>query len=338
MQTIQWFPGHMAKTRRIMRENLSQVDIVLELVDARIPESARNPEIAALTAGKPVLTLLNKSSLADPAVTKAWVTTFRARGENALAIDCATGEGIGQIGTVIRQILADKVQRYAARGMSGRKLRAMVVGIPNVGKSSLINRLCGGKKVKVEDRPGVTLTKQWVPTSLGLDLMDMPGVLWPKFDDPRTGENLAMTGAIKDDILDTEQLAATLCARLMTVAPDKFCARYKLERVTLSDKNPHELLEAVAKKRGFLLSGGVIDTERAAAIVLDEFRGGKIGRISLETPATDPVRQDTHNAKAPATPADNAADADDPAAPTAADTAQPETKSAVPAEVGEGEI
>ena len=265
MQTIQWFPGHMAKTRRIMRENLSQVDIVLELVDARIPESARNPEIAALTAGKPVLTLLNKSSLADPAVTKAWVTTFRARGENALAIDCVTGEGIGQIGTVIRQILADKVQRYAARGMSGRKLRAMVVGIPNVGKSSLINRLCGGKKVKVEDRPGVTLTKQWVPTSLGLDLMDMPGVLWPKFDDPRTGENLAMTGAIKDDILDTEQLAATLCARLMTVAPDKFCARYKLERVTLSDKNPHELLEAVAKKRGFLLSGGVIDTERAAA-------------------------------------------------------------------------
>ena len=193
MQTIQWFPGHMAKTRRIMRENLSQVDIVLELVDARIPESARNPEIAALTAGKPVLTLLNKSSLADPAVTKAWVTTFRAHGENALAIDCATGEGIGQIGTVIRQILADKVQRYAARGMSGRKLRAMVVGIPNVGKSSLINRLCGGKKVKVEDRPGVTLTKQWVPTSLGLDLMDMPGVLWPKFDDPHTGENLAMT-------------------------------------------------------------------------------------------------------------------------------------------------
>ena len=164
MQTIQWFPGHMAKTRRIMRENLSQVDIVLELVDARIPESARNPEIAALTARKPVLTLLNKSSLADPAVTKAWATTFRARGENALAIDCVTGEGIGQIGTVIRQILADKVQRYAARGMSGRKLRAMVVGIPNVGKSSLINRLCGGKKVKVEDRPGVTITKQWVPT------------------------------------------------------------------------------------------------------------------------------------------------------------------------------
>ena len=289
-QTIQWFPGHMAKTRRLMRENLSQVDIVLELVDARIPESARNPEIAALTAGKPVLTLLNKSSLADPALTKAWIAAYRARGENALAVDCVTGEGIAQIGGTIRQILAEKVQRYADKGMSGRKLRAMVVGIPNVGKSSLINRLCGGKKVKVEDRPGVTLTKQWVPTAIGLDLMDMPGVLWPKFDDPTTGENLAMTGAIKDDILDTETLAATLCARLMQVAPDKFCARYKLDAAALAEKKPHELLDAVAKKRGFLLSGGELDTERAAAILLDEFRGGKIGRITLEKPETGAER------------------------------------------------
>ncbi len=289
-QTIQWFPGHMAKTRRLMRENLSQVDIVLELVDARIPESARNPEIAALTAGKPVLTLLNKSSLADPALTKAWIAAYRDRGENALAVDCVTGEGIAQIGGTIRQILAEKVQRYADKGMSGRKLRAMVVGIPNVGKSSLINRLCGGKKVKVEDRPGVTLTKQWVPTAIGLDLMDMPGVLWPKFDDPTTGENLAMTGAIKDDILDTETLAATLCARLMQVAPDKFCARYKLDAAALAEKKPYELLDAVAKKRGFLLSGGELDTERAAAILLDEFRGGKIGRITLEKPETGEER------------------------------------------------
>lgn len=283
-QTIQWFPGHMAKTRRLMRENLPQVDIVLELVDARIPESARNPEIAALTAGKPVLTLLNKSSLADPAATKAWIAAYRARGENALAIDCVTGEGIAQIGPMIRQILAEKLQRYAQKGMSGKKLRAMMVGIPNVGKSSLINRLCGGKKVKVEDRPGVTLTKQWVPTQIGLDLMDMPGVLWPKFDDRITGENLAMTGAIKDDILDTETLAAALCARLLSVAPEKFCIRYKLDRESLRDAAPHELLAAVAKKRGFLLSGGELDTERAAAIVLDEFRGGKIGRITLELP------------------------------------------------------
>ena len=289
-QTIQWFPGHMAKTRRLMRENLSQVDIVLELVDARIPESARNPEIAALTAGKPVLTLLNKSSLADPALTKAWIAAYRDRGENALAVDCVTGEGIAQIGGTIRQILAEKVQRYADKGMSGRKLRAMVVGIPNVGKSSLINRLCGGKKVKVEDRPGVTLTKQWVPTAIGLDLMDMPGVLWPKFDDPTTGENLAMTGAIKDDILDTETLAATLCARLMQVAPDKFCARYKLDAAALAEKKPYELLDAVAKKRGFLLSGGELDTERAAASLLDEFRGVTIGRITLEKPETGEER------------------------------------------------
>ena len=289
-QTIQWFPGHMAKTRRLMREILSQVGIGLERGDARLPESARNPEIAALTAGKPVLTLLNKSSLADPALTKAWIAAYRDRGENALAVDCVTGEGIAQIGGTIRQILAEKVQRYADKGMSGRKLRAMVVGIPNVGKSSLINRLCGGKKVKVEDRPGVTLTKQWVPTAIGLDLMDMPGVLWPKFDDPTTGENLAMTGAIKDDILDTETLAATLCARLMQVAPDKFCARYKLDAAALAEKKPYELLDAVAKKRGFLLSGGELDTERAAAILLDEFRGGKIGRITLEKPETGEER------------------------------------------------
>lgn len=283
-QIIQWFPGHMAKTRRLMRENLSQVDIVLELVDARIPDSARNPEIAALTEGKPVLTLLNKSSLADPAATRQWIAWYRTRGENALAVDCVTGEGIAQIGPAIRKQLADKVQRYAEKGMSGKKLRAMIVGIPNVGKSSLVNRLCGGKKVRVEDRPGVTLTKQWVPTQIGLDLMDMPGVLWPKFDDRITGENLAMTGAIKDDVLDTETLAATLCARLLTVAPEKFCARYKLDQAALNDAAPHELLAAVARKRGFLLSGGELDTERAAAIVLDEFRGGKIGRITLELP------------------------------------------------------
>ena len=335
---IQWYPGHMTKTRRIMEEDLKLVDAVCEILDARIPISSRNPDIDTICGSKPRMIILNRIDMADPAMVARWSEYFKRKGWAVIQTDCKSRKGINQFAPAVRTLLAEKLARYAEKGQVGRPLKLMVVGIPNVGKSSLINRLCGGKKVKVEDRPGVTFTKQWVPTSLGLDLMDMPGVLWPKFDDPRTGENLAMTGAIKDDILDTEQLAATLCARLMTVAPDKFCARYKLERVTLSDKNPHELLEAVAKKRGFLLSGGVIDTERAAAIVLDEFRGGKIGRISLETPATDPVRQDTHNAKAPATPADTAADADDPAAPTAADTAQPETKSAVPAEVGEGEI
>ena len=282
MQTIQWFPGHMAKTRRIMRENLSQVDIVLELVDARIPESARNPEIAALTAGKPVLTLLNKSSLADPAVTKAWATTFRARGENALAIDCVTGEGIGQIGTVIRQILADKVQRYAARGMSGRKLRAMVVGIPNVGKSTLLNRLCGGKKVKVEDRPGVTKGKQWVSVSSDIELLDMPGVLWPKFEDKDVGLSLAFTGAVKDDIMDMESLACEFITRLVSIDSGVLKQRYNVD--ISEDMTSYEILEAIGRRRGFLVSGGEINTERAAIILMDEFRSGKLGRISLELP------------------------------------------------------
>jgi len=295
-QTIQWFPGHMAKTRRLMKENLSLVDIVLELVDARIPQSSRNPEIAVLTEGKPVLTLLNKASLADPAVTAAWMKAYGAQGQDyhTLAIDCVTGENLGRIAPVVREILAEKLKRYADRGMQGRRIRAMIVGIPNVGKSSLVNRLSGGKKARVEDRPGVTLTKQWVPTANGIDLLDMPGVLWPKFDDPRTGENLAMTGAIRDGILDIETLAGLLCARLYAIAPDKFCARYKLQQETLTDLLPHELLEAVAKKRGFLLSGGTLDTERAATIVLDEFRGAKIGRISLEIPDTQPATGETH--------------------------------------------
>ena len=335
---IQWFPGHMAKTRRLITECLPLVDIVIEVLDARIPISSKNPELSKLIGQKPKLSVFSKSSLADPEVSKLWREYYKSIGQTAIFYDCREGDNLQLIAPTVREILDEKLGRYESKGMTGRRLKAVMVGIPNVGKSSLINALAKNSKAKVENRPGVTLNKQWITTSVGIELLDMPGVLWPKFDDPRTGENLAMTGAIKDDILDTEQLAATLCARLMTVAPDKFCARSKLERDTLSDKNPHELLEAVAKKRGFLLSGGVIDTERAAAIVLDEFRGGKIGRISLETPATDPVRQDTHNAKAPATPADTAADADDPAAPTAADTAQPETKSAVPAEVGEGEI
>jgi len=286
-QTIQWFPGHMAKTRRLISENLSAVDIVMELLDARIPQSSRNPEIISLTTGKPLLTLLNKSSLADPALTKRWIEEYRKTGGHALAIDCVTGEGLNNIGPAVRQILAEKLHRYEEKGMSGRKLRAMMVGIPNVGKSSLVNRLSGGKKARVEDRPGVTMTKQWVPTKSGIDLLDMPGVLWPKFDDRRIGENLAVTGAIKDDILDTETLAGILCHRLMDTAPDAFCTRYKLHRDDLTGMLPHELLAAVAKKRGFLISGGELDTERAAAIVLDEFRGAKIGRITLEKPAED---------------------------------------------------
>lgn len=286
-QTIQWFPGHMAKTRRMISENLKLVDIVLELRDARIPQSSMNPEILTLTQGKPLLTLYTKSSLADPAATARWIAAARAENRYALAIDCVTGEGIAKIAPVVRTILREKLERYAAKGMTGRTIKAMIVGIPNVGKSSLANRLCGSKKARVENRPGVTLNKQWITTSCGIDLLDTPGVLWPKFDDSVVGENLAATGAIRDAILDTESLAGILCVRLLQTAPDAFCARYKLsDRSALSALKPHELLEVVGRKRGFLVSGGEIDTERTAAVVLEEFRGGKIGRITLELPPT----------------------------------------------------
>ena len=286
-QTIQWFPGHMAKTRRLISENLKLVDIVLELRDARIPLSSKNPEILSLTAGKPVLTLFNKSSLADPAVTAKFMEQCRAEGGNALAIACVTGDGLKNIAPAVRRILQDIVQKYESKGMHGRALKAMIVGIPNVGKSSLVNRLNGSKKAKVENRPGVTLNKQWVTTAYGIDLLDMPGVLWPKFDDTVIGENLAATGAIKDAILDTESLAGILCSRLVRIAPELFCARYKLGDATpLLELKPYELLELVGRKRGFLISGGEVDTERAAGILLEEFRSGKIGRITLDVPPT----------------------------------------------------
>lgn len=281
-QNIQWFPGHMAKTRRLISENIGLVDIVIELLDARIPRSSKNPEIAELCRNRPILTLLNKSSLADKNENAKWIEYYKAAGEYAVAVDCVNGDGIRAIAPACRTILSDKLEKYAQKGMSGRKIRAMVVGIPNVGKSSLINRICGSKKAKAEDRPGVTRTKQWVPTGIGIELLDMPGILWPKFEDKLTGENLAFTGAIKDAILDTEELAAVLCRRLMDVSPELFCARYRIDAAEAASLPPYDLLSLVAKKRGFLISGGEFDLERAAAVVLDEFRAAKIGRITLE--------------------------------------------------------
>lgn len=282
-QTIQWFPGHMAKTRRMITENLTNVDIVIELLDARIPKSSKNPEINKLVGLKPKLVLFTKSSLADPAETKRWTEYYSSKeGWAAIAIDTISGDGIKSIQPAVRKLLSDKLERYASKGMEGRKIKAMIVGIPNVGKSSLVNRLGGGKKAKVEDRPGVTLTKQWVTTNIGIDLLDMPGVLWPKFDDRTTGENLAFTGAIRDAILDTEELACALCERLYRDFPVLFCTRYKLDVSSLKDTTPYEKLCAVAKKRGFLISGGELDTERASSMLLDEFREAKIGRITLE--------------------------------------------------------
>ena len=287
---IQWFPGHMAKTRRLMKENLKNVDLVIELLDARIPASSRNPEIERLTEGKPLVTLLNKSSLADPAATEVWLKHYRSKGGVCLAVDCVTGKGFDKLMPAIRNLLADKLERYASKGMQGRKLRAMIVGIPNVGKSSLINRLCGGKKAKVENRPGVTLAPQWVSTSLGLDLMDMPGVLWPRFDDRETGENLAITGAIKDDVVEIETLAIALCAKLRHRYPALLSARYKLgESESYADLTDAELFEYIGRKRGFLISGGEVNTERTANTLLDEFRAAKIGCITLDLPPKEAV-------------------------------------------------
>lgn len=293
-QTIQWFPGHMAKTRRMITESLSQVDIIIELLDARIPKSSKNPEIDKLTANKPRLVLLTKAALADPALTRRWVEHYSKKsGHKCLAIDTVSGDGIKQISPAIREILKEKLERYAAKGMIGRQIRAMIVGIPNVGKSSLVNKLCGAKRAKVEDRPGVTVNRQWVTTNIGIELLDMPGVLWPKFDDNIIGENLAFTGAIRDAILDTEDLASKLCARLYSTVPDLFCARYKLDKDALTEATPYDLLCAVAKRRGFLISGGELNTERAADIVLDEFREAKIGRITLDIPPENKQPSDT---------------------------------------------
>ncbi len=284
LDPIQWFPGHMAKTRRLIAECLSQVDIVLELLDARIPRSSKNPEILKLTAGKPKLTLLNKASLADPFSNDAWISYYAKTENEALLIDCVTGEGIAKIGDAVRGILADKIARNEAKGMAGRRLSAMIVGIPNVGKSSLINRLAGGKRAKVENRPGVTTSKQWVTTSIGLSLLDTPGVLWPKFDEKSVGENLALTGAIRDGILDVETLAMTLCEKLIALCPALFLSRYKLSQDETEGRDGYDLLETVGRKRGFLVAGGEVNMRRTAEMLLDEFRSATIGRISLEKP------------------------------------------------------
>ena len=274
----------MAKTKRLMREALPEVDIVLELIDARIPYSSKNPEIEMLIGEKPKITVFTKSTLASPELTKLWVKKYTEAGLTTVVIDSTASIGIDTLAEAVRTVLAKKLERYREKGMSGRRLKAMIVGIPNVGKSSLINRIAGSKKAKVEDRPGVTMTKQWVPTEIGFDLLDMPGVLWPKFEDQRVGENLAITGAIRDKILDTEEIAMILCARLVEVAPKEFLLRYKLTEEEIEGLDSYALFELVGRKRGFLVSGGEINHTRTAEMLLDEFRGGKIGRITLEKP------------------------------------------------------
>lgn len=283
MKQIQWFPGHMAKTRRLIAANLSLVDAVVEIVDARAPLSSRNPEMDHMTRNKPRLVLLNKSDLADERTTQQWINYFRQNGSEALAVDCKSGKGLKAILPSIKNtVLKELMEKRAKNGMTGAAIRLMIVGIPNVGKSSLINKLAGSKRAKVEDRPGVTRTKQWVKLDNNTELLDMPGVLWPKFEDQDVAVRLAFTGAISDDILDIETLAMKLLAYLAENYPESLKERYKIE---LSDEDTGlELLEKVGKKRGMMISGGEINTERAAITVIDEFRSGKLGRITLEAP------------------------------------------------------
>ncbi|MBR4626355.1 MAG: ribosome biogenesis GTPase YlqF [Ruminococcus sp.] len=283
MKQIQWFPGHMAKTRRLITANLKLVDAVVEIVDARTPFSSRNPEMDRLTKGKPRLVLLNKSDLADDRATQKWINYFRNSGAEALAVDCKSGKGLKSVIPAIRtKVLAELMEKRERSGMAGAPVRLMIVGIPNVGKSSLINKLAGGKRAKVEDRPGVTRTKQWVKLDNSTELLDMPGVLWPKFEDQEAALRLAFTGAISDDILDTEALAMKLLKYLAEEYPQSLSERYKIE--FSAEDTGIGLLEKVGKKRGMMLSGGEINTERAAITVIDEFRAGKLGRITLELP------------------------------------------------------
>lgn len=279
---IQWFPGHMAKTRRLMTSSLPLVDAVAEVTDARVPKSSRNPEMDRLVGKKPRIVLLNKCDGADETITSQWIDYYKRNGVSALATDCRSGKNVNRFLPLLREELKDEIEKWKARGMTGRPIRIMIVGIPNVGKSSFINRLCGGKRAKVEDRPGVTRGKQWVSLDKDVELLDMPGVLWPKFEDKKVGERLAFTGAIKDDIMDMEALACRLIDTLREIYPQRVCERYGID-IEDSDES-YDILQKIARKRGFLVSGGEVNTERAAIILLDEFRDGKLGRITLERP------------------------------------------------------
>ena len=281
--SIQWFPGHMTKARRLMQSNLKLVDLVVELRDARIPRASRNPEIDKLLGSKKRVVLLNKSDMADPATTKKWLDSLEKERIPALAADCRSGRGLNAFIPLARRVLDEEIQRKKAKGMVNVPMRLMVVGVPNVGKSSFINRLSDSRRTKVEDRPGVTRGKQWVSLKGGMELLDMPGVLWPKFEDKQVGEHLAFTGAVKDDIMDTEALACRLLERLAADYPKLLAARYKLEQ-PLPEGDGFAMLSQIARARGMLLPGGELSTERAATAVLDEFRGGVIGCISLEIP------------------------------------------------------
>ncbi len=280
-QNVQWFPGHMAKTRRLIKESLNLVDGVVEILDARVPYSSQNPELDGIIKNKPRIILLNKCDVANANATNMWIKYFESKGAYALPVDCKTGRGLNKFDETVKLALSETIEKNESKGMSGKPLRLMVVGIPNTGKSSFINRMGKNAKAKVADKAGVTRHNQWFVVGNGIELLDTPGVLWPKFDDTEVGKRLAFTGAIKDDVLDIEELACYLMDYLAAHYADVLRERYRID-VEEGDSG-YELLEKAGRKRGFLMRGAQVDTERMARILLDEFRGGKLGRFTLET-------------------------------------------------------
>ena len=283
---IQWYPGHMAKTRRMIAEQLKNVDAVCQILDARIPRSSQDPDVDGLTAGKPRLVVLNRADQADREATRAWAAHFKEAGWAVLETDARSGAGTAKFPAAVRALLADKLRAYAEKGQAGRVVRVMILGIPNVGKSTFINQVAKKKTARTEDRPGVTRSKQWIPVDPSLELLDTPGMLWPKFEDQTVGFRLACTGAVRDEIVDLEELASRLMAYLGKHYPQALLERYKVEAEEAD--SGYDLLMKAGRKRGFLLRGGEVDTERMAHILLDEFRGGKLGRFTLEEPPALP--------------------------------------------------
>ena len=281
VDNLSWFPGHMTKTRRMITAEIKNMDAVCEILDARIPLSSRNPDVDELTAGKPRLVVLNRVDQADPGETRRWAAYFRGKGYAVLEANAKGGAGTAQFAAAVRELLRDKLAAWADRGQVGRTVRIMVLGIPNVGKSTFINKVAHRKTARAEDRPGVTRSKQWVPVDSTLELLDTPGILWPRFDDPEVGKRLAFTGAIKDDVVDMEELACCLMDYLSRRYAPVLAERYKIE--VEPEDSGYDLLEKAGRKRGFLMRGAQVDTERMARVLLDEFRGGKLGRFTLET-------------------------------------------------------
>ena len=284
MQNIQWFPGHMTKTKRQIQASLKLVDAVAEIIDARIPVSSRNPDLDSIIQNKPRVVLMNKCDMADPSSTQKWINYFKNNGIVAIPIDCKTGRGINKFVSSVNEVLKEKIEKQKAKGLLNPTVRVMIVGIPNVGKSTFINRISKNRKAKAEDKPGVTRGNQWFTINKGFEVLDTPGVLWPKFEDKIVGERLAFTGAVKDQIMDTELLAMRLLDFLKVEKNLIFVERFKLQNEPIEDIESYELLELIGRKRGMLISGGEIDTERAAIMLLDEYRSAKLGKYTFELP------------------------------------------------------